>query len=73
MLIRTASNFGIENEVQELGKGIFIFPDGTSRFLLTAEILKQLESLNNFKWKEAVKTTIVHNKRAMTTFVIEKR
>ncbi len=73
MLIRTASNFGIENEVQELGKGIFIFPDGTSRFLLTDEILKQLESLNNFKWKEAVKTTIVHNKRAMTTFVIEKR
>lgn len=73
MLIRTASNFGIENDVKELGEGIYIFPDGTSRFLLTAEILKQLESLNNFKWKEAFKTTIVHNKRAMTTFVIEKR
>lgn len=73
MLIRTASNFGIENEVQELGEGIFKLPDGTIRFLLTAEILKQLESTNNYKWMEAVKTTIVHNKRAMTTMVIEKR
>lgn len=72
MLIRTASNFGIENEVQELGHGIFKFPDGTNRFLLTAEILKHLESANFLKWKEAVKTTIVHNKRAMTTLVIEK-
>jgi len=72
LLIRTASNFGIENEVQQVGNGIFKFPDGTARFLLTPEILLELEFENRFKWIENIKTTIVHNKRAMTTIVLQK-
>ncbi|NQV78038.1 MAG: class I SAM-dependent methyltransferase [Lutibacter sp.] len=72
LLIRTATNVGIENEVQELGDSLFKFPDGTTRFLLTAEILKKLELDNRFIWLENVKTTIVHNKRAMTTLVLQK-
>src|SRR4030065_9561 len=43
LLIRTASNIGIENEVLHLGDGIFNLPDGSTRFLLTREILEKLE------------------------------
>ncbi|MDT8418446.1 MAG: class I SAM-dependent methyltransferase [Lutibacter sp.] len=72
LLIRTATNIGIENEVQHLGDGIFKFPDGTTRFLLTLDILKKLESDRRFNWTENVKTTIVAHKRAMTTLVLQK-
>lgn len=72
LLIRTASNIGIENEVQHLGDGIFNLPDGSTRFLLTREILEKLEADNRFEWKEHVKTTIVHGQRAMTTLVLQK-
>ncbi|MDO9594929.1 MAG: class I SAM-dependent methyltransferase [Lutibacter sp.] len=72
LLIRTASNIGIENEVQHLGDGIFNLPDGSTRFLLTVEILEKLEADNRFEWKEQVKTTIVHGQRAMTTLVLQK-
>ena len=50
----------------------FQFPDVTTRYLLTPEILEKLESDNRFKWIENVKTTIVHHKRAMTTLVLQK-
>ncbi|MDO9038718.1 MAG: class I SAM-dependent methyltransferase [Lutibacter sp.] len=72
LLIRTASNIGIENEVQHLGDGIFNLPDGSTRFLLTREILEKLKADNRFEWREHVKTTIVHGQRAMTTLVLQK-
>ena len=72
LLIRTATNIGIENQVQELNNGVFNLPDGSTRFLLTQDILYTLESDNRFKWIENVKTTIVQNKRAMTTLVLQK-
>jgi len=72
LLIRTATNIGIENQVQEMSNGVFNLPDGSTRFLLTTEILESLESDNRFEWIENVKTTIVKDKRAMTTLVIKK-
>lgn len=72
LLIRTATNIGIENQVREMSNGVFNLPDGSTRFLLTNEILHSLESDNRFKWIENVKTTIVKDKRAMTTLVIKK-
>ncbi|MFO7672998.1 MAG: class I SAM-dependent methyltransferase [Lutibacter sp.] len=72
LLIRTASNIGIENDVQHLGDGIFKLPDGSTRFLLTLKILEKLEADNRFEWKENIKTTIVHGQRAMTTLVLQK-
>ncbi len=55
-----------------MGNGVFNLPDGSTRFLLTADILKDLELDNRFKWIENVKTTIVQNKRAMMTLVLQK-
>ena len=72
LLIRTATNIGIESQVQEIGYGVFKLPDGSTRFLLTPTILQSLESDNRFKWIENVKSTIVQNKRAMTTLVLQK-
>jgi len=72
LLIRTATNIGIENQVQELSNGIFNLPDGSTRFLLTQEILQSLNDDERFKWIENVKTTVVHDKRAMATLVLQK-
>ena len=73
LIIRTATNIGIKNQVQEMSNGVFNLPDGSTRFLLTPAILQTLESDNRFKWLENVKTTIVKDKRAMTTLVLQKQ
>ena len=72
LFIRIASNFGMENKVKSIGDGNYILPDGSKRFLLTAEILEHIQNNYNFTLIEDIKTTIVHNKRCMTTLVIKK-
>lgn len=72
LFIRIASNFGMENDVKYLGDGNYILPDGSTRFLLTAEILDQIQKKYNIIMLEDVKTTIVQNKRCMTTLVLKK-
>ncbi len=72
LFIRTASNFGIENLVILLDHGIYKLPDGTTRFLITSEILEDIQNINGVLLIEDVKTTIVHHKRSMTTLVIKK-
>ena len=72
LFIRTASNFGIEELVIALGNGIYKLPDGSTRFLLTTKILDDIKNMNGVLLIEDLKTTIVHNKRSMTTLVIQK-
>jgi len=72
LFIRIASNFGIEHKVEFLENGNYKLPDGTTRFLLTAELLNQIKNMNTISLLEDVKTTIVENKRSMTTLVIKK-
>ncbi|MDD3723399.1 MAG: class I SAM-dependent methyltransferase [Lutibacter sp.] len=72
LFIRTASNFGIENLVILFDKGIYKLPDGTTRFLLTPEILEDIQNNKSVLLIEDIKTTIVHHKRSMTTLVIKK-
>ncbi len=72
LFIRIASNFGIENQVIFLENGIYKLPDGSSRFLLTADILQDINNLESVLMVEDIKTTIVENKRSMTTLVIQK-
>ena len=73
LFIRTASNFGLESKFELLEDGIYKLPDGSIRFLLTEELLKQLKEQHNISFLEIVKTTIVENKRCMTTLVLKKR
>jgi ubiquinone/menaquinone biosynthesis C-methylase UbiE len=72
LFIRTASNFGIENQVAHINKGIYRLPDCSSRFLLTQSILDDLLKNNSISLVQNIKTTIVHNNRSMTTLVIKK-
>ncbi|WP_111707764.1 class I SAM-dependent methyltransferase [Lutibacter citreus] len=72
LFIRMASNFGMENQVEYLNNGNYKLPDGSTRFLLTTEILEYIQNKFNFTLLEDVKTTIVQNKRCMTTLVLKK-
>lgn len=72
LFIRIASNFGIEDQVKEIGNGVYKLPDGSTRFLLTQHMLDELLKTNTVSLLENVKTTIVHNKRSMTTLVFKR-
>ena len=72
LVIRTAASFGIENLIEPIGNGVYKLPDGSTRFLLNTEILDTIREKKNMFVVEDVKTTIVENKRAMTTLMIKK-
>ena len=72
LFVRTASNIGIENHIEPLKNGIYKLKDDTLRYLLTeARISKLLES-HPLELIEPIKTTNVHNMRAMSTIVLKK-
>ena len=72
LIIRMASNFGIENQVIEINNGVYKLPDGSTRFLLTQNILNDMQNRKDLTFLENVKTTIVHNQRSMTTLLLKK-
>jgi tellurite methyltransferase len=72
LFIRIASDFGIESQVQLIENDVYKLPDGSTRFLLTQDILEQIEKRSDITFLENVKTTIVHNQRSMTTLVLKK-
>jgi len=72
LFIRVASNFGMENRVKLISPDVYEMLDGTTRFLLTQKILDEIQSKYSISLLENVKTTIVHNKRSMTTLLIQK-
>ena len=72
LFIRMASNFGIENQIDLIGDGVYKLPDGSTRFLLDETLLTELENRKDLKFLETVKTTLVRNQRSMTTLVLSK-
>ncbi len=72
LLIRLASDIGIEHLVKPLDDGRYRLPDGSARYLVNLKMLmnytKELEG-NLF---ESIKTTNVQNLRSMTTWCIQK-
>ncbi|QCX39010.1 class I SAM-dependent methyltransferase [Aureibaculum algae] len=72
LLIRMASNFGIENQVKLITDGVYALPDGSTRFLLDDKLLRDLQNRIELTFLENVKTTIVHNQRSMTTLLLRK-
>ncbi len=69
---RLASDIGIKEIVIELGKGRFLLPDGTERFLVSEEMIHFYNKKLNAMPYEAVKTTVVEGQRAMTTWCLQK-
>ena len=69
---RLASNIGIEHDVQARGDGRYLLADGSQRYLVTAAMLLEATSRLGGTLLDPLKTTIVHEQRAMTTWVVRK-
>lgn len=68
---RLASSIGLERQVVRIAAGQYKLPDGSQRYLVDEA---KLESLTRRMGRlvEPIKTTIVQNQRAMTTWVVRK-
>jgi hypothetical protein len=69
---RLASSIGIEGRVQSLGNGRYRLPDGSDRYLVDEGRLVALTRQLGGDLLDPLKTTVVQNQRAMTTWVVRK-
>ena len=72
LFIRMTSDIGIESRVRTLGDGVYLIPDGSTRFLLTRDLLDQLMRKYSFSFLEDFKTVNVDDARCMSTLVLQK-
>ena len=72
LFIRMTSDIGIENRVRVLENGVYLIPDGSTRFLLTRSLLGQVMKKYSFSFLEDFKTVNVNDIRCMSTLVLQK-
>ena len=72
LFIRMTSDIGIEDKVLLLGNGNHQIPDGSMRFLLTKELVKNLVQSFQVTLLEPLKTVNVDDMRCMSTLVLKK-
>jgi SAM-dependent methyltransferase len=72
LFARLASSIGIADRVRPLGSGRFRLPDGSDRFLVDEASLVTLTRRLGGQPLDPIKTTIVQDQRAMTTWVVAK-
>lgn len=70
---RLASVIGIEADVRPLGHGRYRLPDGSDRYLVDAAVLESWTDRLDATLLDPIKTTLVHQQRSMTTWVLQKR
>ena len=70
---RLASSIGIENQVRLIHERRYRLPDGSDRFLVDQEMLHRVTAALGGDFIEPIKTTVVENLRAMTTWVVKKK
>lgn len=69
---RLASTIGMESAMKPLGQGRFVSPDGAERYCVTqADLLSWTDKLSG-QLLDPLKTTVVQDQRAMTTWVVRK-
>ncbi len=73
LFARLASTIGIEELVRPLGGRRYLLPDGTERFLVDAPMLIALGTDLGAELLDPIKTTLVHEQRSMTTWVLGKK
>ena len=69
---RLASTIGMEQHVRKIAGRRFGLPDGSERYLVDAELLMRLTTELGGELLDPLKTTVVHNQRSMTTWVMRK-
>ena len=69
---RLASSIGMEAQVRPLAGRWHLLPDGTERYLVDAPLLATLTRELGGTLLDPLKTTVVQDQRAMTTWVVRK-
>jgi len=72
LFARLASSIGIAGLVEPLGDGRFRLPDGSDRFLVDEHMLTEATRRLGGALVDPLKTTLVQQERAMTTWVTRK-
>lgn len=70
---RLASSIGMESRFRPVGGGRFALPDGSERYLVDADMLLSLSVCLGGELLDPLKTTVVQDQRAMTTWVLRKK
>lgn len=73
LLIRMATDIGIEDKVELIADGVYVIPDGSTRFLLTRQLLAGCMQQNKLSFIEPIKTTNVDDVRCMSTLLLQKK
>ena len=69
---RLASSIGIEGLLVPTSNGRCLMPDGSERFVVDEQIIRQATASVRGSFLEPIKTTNVENLRCMTTWVLVK-
>jgi SAM-dependent methyltransferase len=72
LFCRLASSIGIESQVERVGARRFLLPDGSERYLVDEALLLKFSEALGGQLIDPLKTTVVQNQRAMTTWVVRK-
>ena len=70
---RLASTIGMEDKIKLIEGRRYHLPDGSDRFLVNETMLKTVTVAAGGEFIEPIKTTVVENLRAMTTWVVKKK
>jgi tellurite methyltransferase len=73
LFCRLASSIGMEDLVRRIEGRRFVLPDSSERYLVDEAMLFEVMDRLGGELAEPLKTTIVHNRRSMTTWVVRKR
>ena len=73
LFARLASTIGMEQQVSLIEGRRYHLPDGSDRFLVDEAMLRSVTASLGGEFIEPIKTTVVENLRAMTTWVVRKK
>ena len=64
---------GLADRVRAIGNGRYRLPDGSDRYLVDEPSLLEWTARLGGELADPIKTTVVQDQRAMTTWVVRKR
>ena len=73
LFIRMASDIGLPSKEALNQDGVFRIPDGSSRFLLTRSLLREILEVFPVSMLEPIKTTNVNDIRCMSTLMLMRK